>query len=271
MGLLFGAMLEFFNSMPPRPDDADNPLRVMLCTPIPENYTAFKERFGIQDLYTAYGIKETSCIFMTQGPELNPKSCGKIFPGVQVRLVDDHDIPVPTGKAGELIIRTDLPWQLNVGYWQRPEQTAEAWRNGWFHTGDLLRCDEDGNYFFVDRKKDAVRRRGENISTFEVEREVLAYPGVLEAACVAAPGDFGEDEVKVFVVPVEGHSIDPAELTKFLIPRMPYFMVPRFIEVIPELPKTTNMRVKKHELRARGNTTATWDREAAGIKVKRDT
>jgi crotonobetaine/carnitine-CoA ligase len=184
--------------------------------------------------------------------------------------VDSHDIPVPTNEIGELIIRTDLPWQMSTAYYGRPGETAQAWRNGWFHTGDLFTCDEEGYFYFVDRKKDALRRRGENITSFEVEREVLTYPGVREAACVAVPGQFGEDEIKIFVVPSPDRSFDPAELIRFLIPRMPYFMIPRFVERVDELPKTATMRVKKFELRAQAKTDSTWDREEAGIVVTRN-
>jgi carnitine-CoA ligase len=268
--LIFSTMPEFLISRPARPDDADNPLRTVCCAPMVKDPAGFMARFGIEDLYTAFGMTETRMTFGTQGHITNPKSCGKIAPGVTARIVDEHDIPVVTGEPGELIIRTDRPWEMNAGYWKLPEETAKAWRNGWFHTGDLFVCDKDGNYFFVDRKKDAIRRRGENISSFEVEREVTAHPDVKEAATVAAPGAFGDDEVKVFVVIREGSRFDPADLIRFLIPRMPYFMIPRFVEVIPELPKTQTMRVRKYELRERGNSEATWDREAAGIAVNRN-
>ena len=167
-----------------------------------------------------------------------------------------------------MIIRTDLPWEMNAGYWGRPEATATAWRNGWFHTGDLMYRNPEGFFFFADRKKDSIRRRGENISSFEVEREVSCYPAISDVACVAAPDGLGGEEVKIFVVPRYSLSFDPVTLIEFLIPRMPHFMVPRFVEVATELPKTPSMRVKKDILRAQGNTEKTWDREAAGITVK---
>jgi crotonobetaine/carnitine-CoA ligase len=267
---MVSTMAEFLVRMPPKPNDADNPVRVVMSSPMVRDPAAFKERFGIEDLYTAYGSTECNTVMMTHGPVNNPKSCGKPRQGIQVRLVDDHEIPVPAGEVGELIVRTDHPWEMNAGYWGRAEESARAWRHGWFHTGDLFQCDRQGNYFFVDRKKDALRRRGENISTFEVEREITAHPDVLDAACVGIQGELADEEVKVFVVPREGCQFDPAELIRFLIPRMPYFMVPRFVEVLPELPKTPTMRVRKFELRERGNSTATWDREAAGIVVTRD-
>src|SRR5262249_54835403 len=156
------------------------------------------------------------------------------------------------------------------GYHQAPEATARAWRNGWFHTGDAFRVDAEGNYFFVDRMKDAIRRRGENISSFEVETEVAAHPKVREAAAVAVPSEFAEDEVMVAVAPVAGEKLDPRELIEFLIPRMAHFMVPRFVRILPELPKTPTQKVQKHLLRSEGITQDTWDREKAGIRVKRE-
>jgi carnitine-CoA ligase len=262
-------MAAFIYAQPPKPDDADNPLRLACISPVPENCKDFMARFGIKEWFCGFNMTETSMPIMTRGEITNTRTCGKVRPGVEARLVDAQDIPVPVGQQGELILRTDRPWEMNAGYWNRPEETARSWRNGWFHTGDMFICDEEGDYYFVDRKKDAIRRRGENISSFEVEREVLAYPGVLEVACIGAPSEFGDEEVKVFVAPREGASIDPADLIQFLIPRMPYFMVPRFVELVPDLPKTPTMRVKKYELRSLGNTANTWDREAAGIKVTR--
>ncbi len=273
IAMMIGTVPAFLEKMPPQPNDADNPLRAAHVAPLPRDPAAFMTRFGMEKIISTYGMTEISTVTkatITPDVTINPKTCGKVTPHHELRLVDDYDIPVPTGDVGELIVRSDLPWMMNAGYWQRPEETAEAWRNGWFHTGDFFVCDEGGYFYYVDRKKDSLRRRVENISTFEVEREVMAYPEVFEAACVAAQDEFGGEEVKVFVVPREGSTFDPADLIKFLIPRMPYFMLPRYIEVVPDLPKTPTMRVKKYELREKGNTDATWDREAAGITVKRD-
>ncbi len=269
MAAMYGTIPAFLENMPPRPDDADNPLRKVNPTPMFRDPAGFKKRFGVETLFVTYGLTEVCCPITGLNPS-NPRSCGRVRPGFKVRLVDDHDIPVPTGEPGELIVRADLPWVPLVGYWRRPEATAQAWRNGWFHTGDFHRCDEEGNYYYMERKKDAIRRRGENISSYEVEQEVLAYPGVVEAACVAAPGEFGEDEVKVFVALREGAKFDPEDLIKFLIFRMPYYMVPRYIEVVSEFEKTPSSKIKKFELRKLGNSAATWDREAAGIVVGRN-
>jgi len=164
-------------------------------------------------------------------------------------------------------VRTRDPWFLNVGYYKMPEATAAAWRNGWFHTGDAFRYDEDGNYYFVDRIKDAIRRRGENISSFEVEAYVLRYPPVAEVAAVAVPSEHSEDEVKVIVVPKAGEEFTPEGLIRFLIPIMPRFMIPRYVQVADALPKTPTLRVKKAELRGGGAGEDVWDREAAGIEI----
>jgi crotonobetaine/carnitine-CoA ligase len=159
---------------------------------------------------------------------------------------------------------------MNSGYYKNPQATAEAWRNGWFHTGDCFRFDENGYYYFVDRLNDAIRRRGENISSFEVEAEVVAYPAIREAAAYGVPSDLSEDDVMIAVAPVEGQTIDPEALLHFLVDRMAYFMVPRYIRVLDELPKTPSAKVQKHLLRAEAITVDTWDREAAGIKVRRE-
>jgi crotonobetaine/carnitine-CoA ligase len=156
---------------------------------------------------------------------------------------------------------------MAVGYLGMPEETATAWRNGWFHTGDAFRTDADGNFYFVDRVKDAIRRRGENVSSFEVEMEVNAHPGVAESAAVGVPASDSEEEIKVFVVPANG-ALDPEELIRFLIPRMTRYMIPRYVEVVDALPKTPTMRVKKVELRAR-TAGVVWDRVQAGVEIPR--
>jgi carnitine-CoA ligase len=268
---LQGSTGEYLAKMPPKPDDADNPVRIAMGGPGVVDTEGFLARFGIKEWLMGYGMTETGTIFRQEPPVRNQRGFGRVRPGLEVRLVDEHDIPVPSGEPGELIIRSDQPWEISPGYWNRPEESAKAWRNGWFHTGDLLRCDTEGTYFLVDRKKDALRRRGENISSSEVEREVLSYPDVVEAACIGVPAEFGlnEEEVKVFIVPRKGAQFDPAELIRFLVSRMPHFMVPRFVEVVSELPKTPSSRVMKFELRKQGNSATTWDREAAGMTIKR--
>jgi crotonobetaine/carnitine-CoA ligase len=174
------------------------------------------------------------------------------------------------GTIGELIVRTDMPWAMNSGYHKNPEATAKAWRNGWFHTGDAFRKDADGNFYFVDRMKDAIRRRGENISSFEVEAEITAHPAVREAAVVAVKSELSEDEVLAVLAPVPGQTIDPVALIDFLRPRMAHFMIPRYLRILPDLPKTPTQKVQKHILKTEGVTADTWDREKAGIRIARE-
>jgi crotonobetaine/carnitine-CoA ligase len=204
--------------------------------------------------------------------EANPAkagSCGRPRPGVELRLVDEHDCEVAPGSVGELLVRTDAPWALNSGYYKNPEATAAAWRNGWFHTGDAFRKDADGTYFFVDRIKDAIRRRGENISSFEVETEIAAHPLVNEVAVIPVPSELSEDEIMCVIAPAPGRTIDAKELIEFLVPRLPHFMVPRYVRIVDSLPKTPTQKNQKHLLRTEGVTADTWDREKAGIKIGR--
>ncbi len=237
--------------------------------PLAGDVKAFSQRFGV-DVYTIFNMTEVSSPIVS-GP--NPAvrgTCGKVRPGVEVRLVDAHDCEVGLGEVGEMLVRTDRPWAMNSGYYKNPRATAQAWRNGWFHTGDAFRQDADGYFYFVDRMKDAIRRRGENISSFEVEADVVQHPAVREVAAIGVPSDLGEEDVMVVVAPVDGAQIDPAELIEFLRPRMAHFMVPRYLRVVNELPKTPTAKVQKHRLREQGITADTWDREQAGIRVRSD-
>ncbi|SHN40080.1 AMP-binding protein [Cryptosporangium aurantiacum] len=271
MTLLVGTMAAVLDAMPEKPDDADNPLRLVMAVPMVADSAAFARRFGLSEMVAAFGMTEVGTGMTVRGPHIDrPGTAGRVRPGAELRLVDEHDEEVPVGTPGELVLRTDDPWEITYGYLNLHEATARAWRNGWFHTGDQFVMDADGYLYFSDRIKDSLRRRGENISSFEVEREVAAYPAVEEVACVAASDGYGGDEVKVFVVPRAGEDLDPEALIHFLVPRMPYHMVPRFVEVVDELPKTPTMKVRKAELRERGNSPGTWDREVAGILLTRE-
>jgi carnitine-CoA ligase len=267
--ILLGVMAPFLMKQPPGPQDRDHKLRTAIMVPLCEDATVFSQRFGC-DIYTVFNMTEISSPIVSGRNPTALGSCGRPRAGVEVRIVDDNDCEVAPGETGELIVRTDRPWAMNHGYNKNPEATARAWRNGWFHTGDAFRRDENGDFFFVDRMKDAIRRRGENISSFEVETEVCAHPAVKEAAAVAVPSEVSEDEVLVAVSLAEGAALDPAELIGFLIPRMAHFMVPRYVRIIDELPKTPTQKVQKHLLRSDGVTADTFDREKAGIRVRRE-
>lgn len=266
---LLGVMATFLMKAPPAPDDRKHKIRAAFMVPLTEISGPFQARFGI-DVYTIFNMTEVSSPIVSEPNPLKPGTCGKVRPGVEVRLVDGQDCEVPIGAVGEMLVRTDRPFAMNSGYHKNPEATAKAWANGWFHTGDAFRRDADGYYYFVDRVKDAIRRRGENISSFEVESEIMAHPAVREAAAIGVPSEFSEDDVMVVIAPVAGQSIDPAELIAFLEPRMSYFMVPRYIRILSELPKTATAKVQKAELRAQGITPDTWDRDHANIRLKRE-
>jgi crotonobetaine/carnitine-CoA ligase len=266
---LLGVMATFLLKQPPSPADRDHHVRTAFMVPITDDTAAFRERFGI-DIYTIFNMTEISSPIVSERNPSKRGSCGKPRPGVEVRLVDRDDCEVPIGAVGEMLVRTDRPFAMNSGYHLAPEATAAAWRNGWFHTGDAFRRDAEGDFYFVDRVKDSIRRRGENISSFEVEAEICAHPDIREAAAIGVPSALSEDDVMAVVAPVAGRSIDPAALIAFLADRMPYFMVPRYIRVLETLPKTPSAKVQKAALRTQGITPDTWDREAAGIRLRRE-
>jgi crotonobetaine/carnitine-CoA ligase len=266
--VLLGVMANFITSLPKGPGDRDHPLTKVIMVPV-QDAPAFSARFGV-DVYTVFNMTEISSpVISAPNPPVNG-SCGKKREGVDVRIVDENDLEVAVGEVGELVVRTDRPWAMNHGYYKNPEATAAAWRNGWFHTGDAFRMDADGNYFFVDRLKDVIRRRGENISSFEVETEVLTHAAIKEAAAVAVPSELSEDEVLVAVSLADGQSLQPEALIAYLVPRMPHYMVPRYVRIMPALPKTPTQKILKRTLRSEGITADTWDRERAGISVKRE-
>jgi crotonobetaine/carnitine-CoA ligase len=239
--------------------------------PLVAEVDEFKRRFGV-NVSTGYGMTEIGVPLASDGWNLaNTTSCGRVrtgYPGYEVRVVDEVDRPLGPDEVGELIVRTAEPFTMNAGYHNMPAETAHAWRNGWFHTGDAFRYDADGNYYFVDRIKDAIRRRGENISSFEVEEAFLRHPEVADCAAYAVPSELSEDEVAVAVVLVDGAAVDPLELLQFVEPSLPYFALPRFLRVVDAMPMTATEKVLKQELRAEGSAGA-WDREQAGFEAKR--
>jgi crotonobetaine/carnitine-CoA ligase len=267
--ILLGVMSSFIAKRPPSPTDRDHSLRKVMMIPLADDWRTFAERFGTT-VWTLFNMTEINVPIVSEPDPAVQGTCGKLRPQVEARIVDEHDCELPAGQVGELILRTDAPWALNSGYFKDAEATARAWRNGWFHTGDAFRRDDEGNYFFVDRMKDAIRRRGENISSFEVEVEIIAHPDVREVAVVAVPNETSEDEVLAIVAPVPGRTIDPVQLLEFLRPRLAHFMLPRFIRVLDELPRTPTQKVEKHVLRSWGITADTWDREKAGVRVSRE-
>lgn len=261
--ILMGATANFIHRQPPRPDDADNTLEIVVCSPWIPEIEEFKQRFDVRAC-SVFNMTEVSSPIVAgwEGEVVaDPRVAGRARPGFDLRVVDDHDREVPPGEVGELLVRSREPWKLMAGYWRMPEKTVEAWCNLWFHTGDHFTVDKDGNYSFVGRKKDAIRRRGENISAAEVEEGALAHVHVLEAAAVSVPDELSEEEVKLSVSVHPGETLHAAELAEFLAERLPRFMVPRYIEVLEVLPKTPTEKIQKALLREAGVGASTWDRQ----------
>ncbi len=220
----------------------------------------------------AYGLTDFGNLTIsTVGEACPPGSCGRAVEDFEVRLVASDDEEVPRGAAGELIVRPRRPWIAPTGYFRMPEETLRSRRNLWFHTGDILRQDEEGWFYFVGRVKEAMRYRGENVSGFQVESVLLACGEILEAAVYAVPSELGEDEIAAAVVAAEpGMTIDLHELTRRISGELPYFAVPRYIRVLDQLPKNASHRVVKSVLAAEGTPEGTWDRRAAGVEVARN-
>lgn len=264
---IHSAMAHFLWEQPPAPGDRDHPLRIAMQAPLLAEHRAFAERFGIT-LYTVYGMTEIPCPFSILDP-VDHRTLGKPWhPDIEVRLVDEHDYEVPDGTPGELLVRHAVPWAITPGYLHNAEATEKVWRNGWFHSGDIFVRDANGDYSLVGRVKDSLRRRGENISAAEVERELQAHPAIAEAAVVGIQAAV-EQEVMAFLV-ARDERPDPEELIAFVTDRLPYYAVPRFLEFVDELPRTIALRADKQALRDRGVSDATWDREAAGIRLRRE-
>ena len=261
---LVGPLTSLLHSVAPRPTDADNPLESVILGPMIPAMEEFEERFGVR-VATCYGQTEIGAPVTTgwdHGPWDNTGTPRDDYPQHEIRLVEADGIDVGVGAVGEMIVRSDEPGALTPGYYAMPEATEAAWRGGWFHTGDSFRRDADGRYYFVDRTRDTIRRRGENISSFEVEAFVAEHPDVVECAAIAVPAEHGGDEVMA-VVTVDRAGFEPADLVDFLTQRMPGFMVPRYVDVVDDFPRNeTTGRIRKNELRERGRTSATWDREA---------
>ena len=268
--MLLGAMAHFMMSRPAASDDSSHPLKFVLMAPVLPDIESFNQRFGVVT-GTGYNMTETSIPIASLNWKVDvPASCGRLregWPHYEARLVDEDGRDVPPGREGELLVRTRAPHAMNAGYLNRPDATAQAWADGWFHTGDVHRQDENGNYYFIDGRKDAIRRSGENISSFEVEMQISAHEHVAECAAIAVPADSVEDEIKVFLVPAEGCEIDPEVIVEFAARTMPRYMVPRYFETVDELPKTHTLRVQKARLRDLPRTNE-WDRVAAGIDLK---
>jgi len=266
---LVGAMMSWIFNQPETSEDLEHRLRCIFSAPTASSILdSFKQRFGVETFVECFGQTEISMPILTPyGVDRPPGAAGlAVTDWFEIRLADpDTDDEVPPGEVGELLVRPKEPWIVNSGYWGMPDATADARRNLWLHTGDGLRRDEDGWYYFVDRLKDCLRRRGENISSQEVEGPILAHPAVAECAVIGVPADeeAGEDEVRAFVVVHAGAQLRPEEIVEWAIERMPSFLVPRYVELIDSLPVTPNGKVQKAKLRGMPYVNSTYDRLTA--------
>jgi crotonobetaine/carnitine-CoA ligase len=267
--LFLGAMIPILHKQPRRPDDGDNPLRVALSAAAPKTiWDEFERRFNVK-IVELYSQTEGGFMINTEArAEGKVGSMGRPGATYDMKVVDGNDNELPPGEVGELIYRPTSGAALTE-YYKNPEATAEKTRGGWIRSGDLAYQDEDGYFFFVDRKSDFMRRRGENISSFEVEKIINSHPKVLESAAYAIPSELGEDEVMAAIVLQPGATLEPHELVQYCEVRMAYFMIPRYIRVMDAFPKTGTERTMKYQLKAAGVTPDTWDRQAAGYEITR--
>lgn len=264
-----GGIIPILLKQEERENDGDNPLRLMVGAAAPQDeWHAFQKRFNTK-IMEVYGMTECYCCLASPYDDPRAGSCGKPITGWDVLIVDDDNKECEPGSLGEFIARAPNEHVGTTGYYNSPEATAELMQDGWVHTGDLGRMDKDGYFYFVDRKKQALRRRGENISSFEVESVINSHDSVLESAVVGVPSELGEEEVKAVIVLKDGHNITPEEIIRWCEPRLAYFAIPRYIAIRDSMPKTPSERVEKFKLKQEGVTPDCWDLEESDIKLKR--
>ncbi|WP_298018664.1 ATP-dependent acyl-CoA ligase [uncultured Castellaniella sp.] len=257
---LLGAMVPILLAQPEGPAERDHRVRIGLGPGVPAGAAEeFQARTGVL-LLEGYGSTETNFV-LASTPE-NPRrgTMGWLLPGFEARVADEDDVEVPPGEAGELLLRAQEPHAFSGGYFQMPEKTLEAWRNLWFHTGDRVVREADGAIRFVDRIKDAIRRRGENISSYEVEQVLLSHPDVATVAVYPVRSELAEDEVMAALVLQAGARLEPAALIEWCELRLQRFAIPRYIDILDELPRTENGKIQKYRLRERGVGPSTWER-----------
>src|SRR5699024_647011 len=246
---LLGAMVGILMNRPHNEFNSEHTVRAALAPATPaEMLVAFRERFNVA-LIDGFGSTETNSVIAADVNDLRPGYMGTIQPGFEGRVIGPDGTILPPGQAGELLLRSSQPYAFATGYFRMPEQTVEAWQDLWFHTGDRVVMEADGFVRFVDRIKDLIRRRGENISSVEVEEATRRYPGVREVAAYGVASEIGEEEVQISVAVKDGTAFDPADLHAFLSKELSYFAVPRFIVIEQDLPKTANGKVSKAPLR----------------------
>ncbi|OLO26602.1 hypothetical protein BTR23_22530 [Alkalihalophilus pseudofirmus] len=265
-----GSLFTLLMKLPKHPDDANHLVRKAYGGPTPpEIYDDFQERFNVK-ITEIYGLTEVGTVTNNPADSFRKGSCGRTVPYFEIEIHDENDLPCPSGVAGEIVVRPKEPGVMFTCYYKMPQETVDAWQNLWFHTGDRGWIDEDGYIYFLDRKKDAIRRRGENISSYEVERVINDHPSILDSAVIGVPAEnSGDEELLAVIMTKDGQELKPEELLQFCEPRMAHFSIPRYIRFVKELPRNTSQRVEKFKLRNEGVTPDTWDRELAGYEIQR--
>jgi carnitine-CoA ligase len=265
-----GELLRIMMKQPEKPEDADNTVRVVLGAAAPRELVEdFETRFDLAIL-DVYGLTETGWITVNRFDKRRAGSMGLPVDWYEVRILDENDMDVPVGEPGEICIRPKVPSVMMMGYWGNDSATLKSIRNLWFHTGDHGHRDEDGFYFFRVRESDSIRRRGENVSAWEIEQVLALHPDLLESAAYGVPSPLGGQEVMVAIVCKSGTSVAPEEVLDFCQDKVPHFAVPRYVRFVDELPRSHAQRVLKHELKAEGiEAEGVWDRESVGYKVQR--
>jgi crotonobetaine/carnitine-CoA ligase len=266
---LLGAMATMLLAQPARAEDSAHCVRVALGGGVPAQFhRPFLERFGVP-LVDGYGSTETNFVFAGSIPSNRPGTMGYLVDGIEARIVDPDDSELPDGQAGELLLRSSEPFAFASGYFGMAEKTVEAWRNLWFHTGDRVIRDPDGHYRFIDRMKDSIRRRGENVSSWEVEQTILSHPAVAVCAIYPLPSELGEDEVAAAIQLEPDQLLEPIDIIRHCEGQIAYFAIPRYVRLVSQMPLTENGKIKKAVLREAGVTADTWDRERAGVRLRR--
>ncbi|WP_340107589.1 AMP-binding protein [Pikeienuella sp. HZG-20] len=272
VGLAHGPMIEMIFAEPPRAEDSDHAVTRLLAAPFPKAIAeAFEERFHLRGI-EVWGMTEVNIgAWRPIDEPLRLGSCGRVSDKwVELKIVDpDTDIECEVGTPGEIVVRPRHPFVFMSGYLGMPEKTVEAWRNLWFHSGDIGYLDAEGYCYFVDRRGDHIRRRAENIASYDIESAAMAHPAVAECAAVGVPSEFaGDDDIKLCLVPRPGRTAAPEAVLTHLAGCLPHYMVPRYIETLDQLPRTPTNKIRKAELRERGVSPQTWDRKAAGIVLR---
>jgi carnitine-CoA ligase len=263
------SMINVLFKQPARPTDRTHSVRTALTAGTTRSiWPEFEQRFDVT-IVELYGMTECGCTTLMNPPDrIRVGSVGTPLGFVEADVVDDDDRPVPPNTRGELVVRPRQPFTMFLGYLNQPGRTVEAWRNLWFHTGDYVTRDEDGYYYFVDRKKDVIRRRGENLAPYDVETVLNRHPAVFESVVVGVPSPLGEEDVKAFVQLRPAARVEARELFEFCAANLPFFMVPQYLEFIEEIPKTANQKSQRYALRGRRGE-AEYDRDRLGVVLRK--